>query len=73
MAATSKHPGDIYLWILNVIESCENTIQLSTADKLIFNFASKTEKIDDDLLRNLVKALRTKSLIKSHELVSKAM
>lgn len=73
MAATSKHPGDIYLWIINVIESCENLAQLDVADKLIFNFASKAEKIDDDFLSNLVRALKTKSLIKSHELVSKTV
>jgi hypothetical protein len=66
--ATSKHPGDIYLWIINVIESCETLAQLSVADRLIYNFI---QRADNDWIKDMARALNTKSLIKSNELVSK--
>ena len=69
MAASSKHPGDIYLWIINVIESCENLAQLAVADKLVYNFCLKNN--DDELSKNMQRALNIKSLIKENELVSK--
>jgi len=66
--ATSKHPGDIYLWIINVIESCETLAQLSVADRLIYNFI---QRADNDWTKDMARALSIKSLIKSNELVSK--
>jgi hypothetical protein len=68
MAASSKHPGDIYLWIINVIESCENLSQLAIADKLIYIF---NQRADNDWVKDMARALSIKSLIKSNELVSK--
>ena len=68
MAASSRHPGDIYLWIINVIESCETLAQLSVADRLIYNFI---QRADNDWIKDMARALNTKSLIKSNELVSK--
>jgi len=68
MAASSRHPGDIYLWIINVIESCETLAQLSVADRLIYNFI---QRADNDWTKDMARALSIKSLIKSNELVSK--
>ena len=68
MAASSRHPGDIYLWIINVIESCENLSQLAIADKLIYNF---NQRANTDWIKDMARALNIKSLIKSNELVSK--
>ena len=38
MAATSKHWGDIKLWIDKVIDSCETTAQTESVRRLIKNF-----------------------------------
>jgi hypothetical protein len=38
MAAKSKHISDIFLWISDVIESCEHPLQIVTARHLIQNF-----------------------------------
>jgi hypothetical protein len=38
MAATSKHPGDIFNWVLKVIESCETVHQLQAARNLVYCF-----------------------------------
>ena len=41
MGATSKHPGDIAIWIEKVIASCQTPMQEISARKLIQNFEKK--------------------------------
>lgn len=41
MGATSKHPGDIAIWIEKVIVSCKTPMQEIAARKLIQNFEKK--------------------------------
>ena len=41
MAATSKHYGDVHIWILKVINSCVNVDQVRNADRLIDYFYKK--------------------------------
>lgn len=38
MAAKSKHPADILVWLEKVLESCENTSQLATCNKMLREF-----------------------------------
>jgi hypothetical protein len=38
MAAISKHPADILVWLEKVLESCENTSQLETCNKMLYSF-----------------------------------
>lgn len=38
MAAKSNHPGDLFLWIIKVIKSCQTTDQLESVYKLMDNF-----------------------------------
>ena len=40
MAATSRHYGDIAVWINKVIDSCNHPLQEITARKLVRNFES---------------------------------
>jgi hypothetical protein len=40
MAANSNHYGDVYNWILKVIESCDQYPQIFTAHRLVDNFCS---------------------------------
>lgn len=44
MAATSKHDGDIALWIEKVIDSCTTPLQEMTARKLIRQFENKLSR-----------------------------
>lgn len=41
MAAKSKHYGDVYEWIKQVIDSCKTTIQLHHANKLIRQYSKQ--------------------------------
>jgi hypothetical protein len=41
MAASSNHYGDIFNWIMRVIDSCDQYPQIFTAHKLVDNFCSK--------------------------------
>ena len=41
MGATSKHPGDIAIWIEKVIVSCQTPMQEIAARRLIQNFERK--------------------------------
>lgn len=41
MAATSKHYGDVHIWILKVINSCVNVDQVRSADRLVDYFYKK--------------------------------
>jgi hypothetical protein len=40
MAANSNHYGDVFNWVLKVIESCDQYPQIFTAHKLVDNFCS---------------------------------
>ena len=60
MAATSKHYGDLIIWIESVINSCTNPIQLRATDKMIDSFGdylAQTTKLNlferMDIVRNL--------------------
>jgi len=34
----SKHPSDVYFWIIKVFESCETARQIRNARKLIWSY-----------------------------------
>jgi hypothetical protein len=40
MAANSNHYGDVYNWILKVIDSCDQYNQIFTAHRLVDNFCN---------------------------------
>ena len=40
MAAKSSHYGDVFNWVMKVIESCDQYPQIFTAHKLVDNFCS---------------------------------
>lgn len=44
MAATSRHYGDIAVWINKVIDSCDHPLQEITARKLVRNFENYLER-----------------------------
>jgi hypothetical protein len=49
MAATSRHYGDIAVWINKVIDSCDHPLQEITARKLVRNFESYLERLSMDV------------------------
>jgi hypothetical protein len=49
MAATSRHYGDIAVWINKVIDSCDHPLQEITARKLVRNFESYLERSSMDV------------------------
>ena len=59
MPATSKHYGDVTIWIEKVIESCETPIQEVTARRLVRLFESRYNDIDQELNWNLSRRLRS--------------
>lgn len=42
MAAKSSHYGDVFNWVMSVIESCNEYQQVFTAHKLVDNFCNMT-------------------------------
>ena len=40
MGANSSHYGDVFNWVMKVIESCDQYPQIFTAHKLVDNFCS---------------------------------
>jgi hypothetical protein len=58
MSATSKHYGDVTIWIEKVIESCETPLQEITARKLVRLFESQYVDIDRELDWSLSRKLR---------------
>lgn len=40
MAANSSHYGDVFNWIMDVIDSCDQYPQIFTAHKLVDNFCN---------------------------------
>ena len=40
MAANSNHYGDVFNWVMKVINSCDQYPQIFTAHKLVDNFCS---------------------------------
>lgn len=41
MAASSIHYGDVFNWVMKVIDSCDQYNQIFTAHRLVDNFCSK--------------------------------
>jgi hypothetical protein len=62
MAARSKKPGDIVIWIENIIASCTNSEQELAAKKLIMLFDARLKKENyPEYLRILIgRSLRSK-------------
>jgi len=58
MASTSKHYGDVVIWIEKVINSCETPIQEVTARRLVRLFESQYRDIDRELGWDLSRRLR---------------
>lgn len=61
MAASSKHYGDLIIWIESVINSCTNLTQLRATDKLIDSFANYLEyatNMDIFDRMNIIRSLR---------------
>jgi hypothetical protein len=58
MPATSKHYGDVTIWIEKVIESCETPLQEITARRLVRLFESQYVNIDRELDWSLSRKLR---------------
>jgi len=78
MGATSKHHGDVAIWIEKVINSCETPLQEVTARRLVRLFESQYQDIDRELdwalSRKLRAALDNKvytRMDKLHETLSK--
>jgi hypothetical protein len=40
MAANSNHYGDVFNWVMEVIESCDQYPQIFTAHRLVDNFCN---------------------------------
>ena len=59
MGATSKHHGDVAIWIEKVINSCETPLQEMTARRLVRLFESQYQDIDRELDWSLSRKLRT--------------
>jgi hypothetical protein len=58
MASTSKHHGDVAIWIEKVINSCETPLQEIAARKLTQQFEIQYRDIDRELNFSLSKKLR---------------
>jgi len=59
MAATSRHYGDIAVWINKIIDSCNHPLQEITARKLVRNFEKRLEYSGMDIWerQNLIKPM----------------
>ena len=57
MAGTSKHPGDVAIWIEKVIDSCTTSDHEASARKLVWTFRknldSQNYKESDSLIKKL--------------------
>jgi hypothetical protein len=58
MASTSKHHGDVAIWIEKVINSCETPLQEISARKLTQQFEIQYRDIDRELNWELSRRLR---------------
>ena len=58
MASTSKHHGDVAIWIEKVINSCETPLQEIAARKLTQQFEIQYRDIDRELNWELSRRLR---------------
>ena len=59
MGASSKHHGDVAIWIEKVIESCNTPLQEITARKLVRQFEIQYRDIDRELGWDLSRRLRS--------------
>jgi hypothetical protein len=75
VASTSKHHGDVAIWIEKVINSCETPLQEISAEKLIELFEIQYIDIDRELgwalSRRLKNALDNKFYSRMDKLVEK--
>jgi hypothetical protein len=60
MAATSKHYGDVAIWIEKVIESCETSLQEIAARKLVRLFEKQYSYLEWTVYRDLCRSLQGK-------------
>lgn len=60
MAASSKHHGDVAIWIEKIIDSCETPQQEVAARKLVRQFEILYRDIDRELNFELSRKLRNK-------------
>jgi uncharacterized protein involved in tolerance to divalent cations len=61
----SKHPMDILNWIEKIINSCENRLQVKTADKLLDVFCEKYIKDSNHPYYSAFKKLKIYAFNKS--------
>jgi hypothetical protein len=67
MAANSNHYGDVYKWIMKVIDSCDQYPQIFTAHRLVDNFCNmkySSLKLYEksNMNRDLISAVHDKQL-----------
>lgn len=58
MAGTSKHIGDVAIWIKKIIESCENPVQEIAARRMIRDFESRLLREQSDFYAFYSRLLR---------------
>lgn len=63
----SKHPGDVAMWIIRIIKSCENPLQMVTAKKLMRQFM-ETYK-DNNYQRMLINTWEAHTVTKCPNLI----
>jgi len=60
MAATSRHHGDISIWIEKVIDSCETPAQELSARRLVRLYEKKYSYLEYPVYRELILRLQYK-------------
>ena len=60
MAATSRHHGDISIWIEKVIDSCETPSQELSARRLVRLYEKKYSYLEYPVYRELILRLQKK-------------
>jgi hypothetical protein len=60
MAATSRHHGDISIWIEKVIDSCETPSQELSARRLVRLYEKKYSYLEYPVYRELILRLQNK-------------
>jgi hypothetical protein len=60
MASTSKHYGDVAIWIEKVIDSCETPLQEISARKLVRLYEKQYSYLEYPVYRDLCRRLQHK-------------
>ena len=60
MASTSKHHGDVAIWIEKVINSCETSLHEETAKKLVHLYEKQYSYLEYPVYRDLCRRLHHK-------------